>query len=129
MTNLARKSLPLLVAISLVAPLALLAADKTADDNTLRQSQQAPADGQNLQERMQTMWARMTAMQATNDPQARLAIMNAQMQEMQTMMQDLSAGCPMAGAQGMMGGMGGMMAGHMMGGGMGSPMMHRHPSN
>ena len=124
MKTLSRKTLTLLVAASLAAPLALFAADKAVEH-----AEQAPAattpglampDLPQMQGRMQAMQARMAAMQNTADPQARMPMMMAQMRDMQAMMKDMNAGSPMmregmGGKDGMSGGMGGGMGGGMMG--------------
>jgi hypothetical protein len=46
---------------------------------------------------MQMMQTRMAAMQKSTDPQARMPMMMEQMQDMQAMMKDMNAACPMAG--------------------------------
>ena len=64
----------------------------------------------------------MQAMHGTTDQQARMPMMNAQMQDMQAMMKDMNTGCPMmAGGMGGMGGMGTMGQGRMGMSGSGAP--------
>ncbi|SBT09125.1 conserved exported hypothetical protein [Candidatus Accumulibacter aalborgensis] len=90
MKTLSRKILMITLVTALSAPVALLAAEKTAPANP-------PHD--QMQARMQTMQARMQTMQKT-EGEARMPMMAAQMDDMQAMMKDFGAGCPMGGGQG-----------------------------
>jgi len=135
MNAFSRTSITIALATALSAPLALYAAEQTAGDHNSHHPAQIAAgtgtmstqQGQDqmqaqMQTRMQGMMGRMQAMQQTTDPQARMPIMMAQMQDMQAMMKDMGMACPMAsgmGGQGMMGN--GMHGGAAMGGQMPPP--------
>ena len=93
MKPLSRKLLMISLATALSAPVALLAVEKTALVNP-------PHD--QMQARMQTMQARMQAMQ-NSEGEARMPMMAAQMDDMQAMMKDFGADCPMGAGRGNMG--------------------------
>ncbi len=112
MKTLSRNTLTLLIAASLASPFALFAADNAASGASGNAT--TPEMQQRMQERMQVMQVRMQAIHGTADQQARMPMMNAQMQDMQAMMKDMNTGCPMM-AGGMGGGMGMMNHGAMMG--------------
>lgn len=120
MKSLSHKAIKLVLVSAFAAPLALFAAENATDDHAshhpaVAQSenipvQVAPRSFEQLQQKMQV---RMRAMQQITDPPARAAIMAAQMQDMQEMMQGAGIGCPMAGRMGTMMGMMGMGGGMM----------------
>jgi len=93
MKTLSGNILMITLSAVLSAPVALLAAEKAAP------TQPPPAQ---MQARMQAMQARMHALQQT-EGEARMPMMAAQMDDMQAMMKDFGAGCPMAAGQGNMG--------------------------
>ncbi|NCS65009.1 MAG: hypothetical protein COS39_07595 [Hydrogenophilales bacterium CG03_land_8_20_14_0_80_62_28] len=116
MKTMQRNTLVLALVTILAMPATLMAADATKDEHSDHHPVQAQATTPAAQDRMQAMRARMMEIRATKDLKKRKQLMEAQMLDMETMMQDGS--CPMmAGAKGggMMGGQGGM---GMMGQGM-----------
>ncbi|MBA3034240.1 MAG: hypothetical protein KKF85_14660 [Gammaproteobacteria bacterium] len=124
--TLSRRAMQIALAVGLAAPLALFAAGNATHQPGMAQAANVPANAMpgyqgQMQGRMQTMQARMQAMQSITDPQARMPLMQAQMkdmQEVQAMMKEANAGCPMADGKGGVGQMGGAQGGMMMGGGM-----------
>ena len=116
MNILARKSLQIALISLFAAPLAALAADAPGTDHDSHHPAQAqsatapekatPQMGNQLQEKMH---ARMLAMRNTSDPEARQAMMMAQMDDMSAMMANMGSGCPMMAQDMMGGGKGGMM--------------------
>lgn len=119
MKTATRKTVKFILVSAFVVPAALFAAENAVDDHAghhpveARPAERAGAVAQNsfdqLQERMQV---RMRAMQQLSDPQARSALMTAQMQDMQETLKGV--GCPMAGTRGANGmGMMGNVPGHM----------------
>lgn len=123
MSTLSRNLMALALTAAFALPVAVLAAEKLADEHASHhpeQTQAADASAKQMKEhtakmqaRMEAMQARMKAIEKTGDPQARLPMMKAQMQDMQAMMKDMSAGCPMAAGHGGMGMMDGAMPGMM----------------
>ena len=118
------KCQPFLASLMLASG-SLLVQPVLADDahHPEKAAAQAPAPAQSTtpaaQDRMQMMRSRMMEIRSTKDATKRVQMMEAQMKDMEAMLQDSKLGCPMAGGQGgMMGsGMGmGMMGGQ---GGMG----------
>jgi hypothetical protein len=77
-----------------------------------------------VQDLRQAMRARMMELRATQDPERRRQLLEAQMKDMEAMLE--AVGCPSPGSGMMMGGRGGqgMMGGGMMGGGMRGGMQH-----
>ncbi len=89
------------------------------------QSQAAPpSQTAFVQDLRQAMRARMMELRATQDPERRRQLLEAQMKDMETMLE--AGACPSPGSGMMMGGRGGqgMMGGGMMGGGMRGGMQH-----
>lgn len=115
MTTLSRKIFQVALISALASPLSLLAADKPAIDHDSHHPAQVPAKMMNedaaqnsTSQLRENMHARMLAMRNTSDPEARQAMMMAQMADMSTMMAGMGSDCPMA--HGMMKGKkGGMM--------------------
>jgi hypothetical protein len=113
--------LPLALAGLLSLPLAAAAQAQARDEHSAHhpESSQAvmPAEMASVQDLRQAMRARMAEIRATQDPERRRQLLEAQMKDMETMLE--AGACPMPGG-GMMGGRGGqgMMGGGMMGPGM-----------
>ena len=146
MKALQRTSLTITLAIALALPsTALLAADPPAVDPHAGHGP-AAAPSEVAPDPMVSMRERMQQIRQTSDPEIRRALMDAQMKDMETLMQRPAASCPKAdgmagkcGGKAMMGGMGGKcgsmadkcggksMKGAMTGGkcGMSDDMLHR----
>ncbi len=130
MKTMQRKPLMLALAAILAMPATLMAADAAKDKHSGHHSgpaaaapipaQAAPAA---TPDKMQSMRARMMEIRAIKDPEKRKQLMEAQMKDMEAMMQDGS--CPMMsdgkGGMGQMSGHGhhGNHSGHGMSGNMG----------
>ena len=129
MNLLSRKIMQVALISVFATPLSVLAADKADNDHDSHHPAQAqsanapekaaPDANNKIRENMQ---ARMLAMHNTTDPEARQAMMMAQMDDMAAMMANMGSGCPMMG-----GGQGGMMGGGK--GGKGGMMGSGMPGN
>lgn len=142
MKALQRTSLTITLAIALALPAAtLLAADPPAVDPHAGHGP-AAAPSEVAADPMVSMRERMQQIRQTSDPEKRKELIDAQMKDMETLMQRPAASCPKAdgmagkcGGKAMMGGMGGMggkcggkaMKGGMKGGkcDMSEDMLHR----
>lgn len=112
--------LPLALTGLLSLPLVATAQAQATDDHSAHHSESsqaaAPAQTASVQDLRQPMRARMTEIRATQDPEQRRQLLEAQMKDMEAMLE--ASACPQPGG-GMMGGGGrGMMGGGMMGHGM-----------
>ena len=125
MKTLQRTLLASALAIALVIPTtAVLAADPPAVDPFAGQAPSA-APSEVAADPMVSMRERMQQIRQTSDPVKRKELMDAQMKDMETLMQRPAASCPKAdgmggkcGGKAMMGGMGGKCGGKSMKGGM-----------
>lgn len=123
MKTISHRAIKLVLISALATPFALFAAENAADDHASHHPSAverpevatAPVTARSFEQLQEQMQVRMRAMQQITDPQARAAIMAAQMQDMQQMMQGAGIGCPMMAGMGMMTG---MMGGGMMNNGM-----------
>ncbi len=117
--------LPLALAGLLAFPLAATAQAQASEDHSAHPPESgqpaAPAGTASVQDLRQAMRARMAEIRATQDPERRRQLLEAQMQDMEAMLE--AGACPLPGG-GMMGGRSGqaMMSG-MMGQGMQQCMM------
>lgn len=127
MKSMQRNTLMLALAAVLVMPATLMAADAAKDEHSGHHPAQAPTPDKAaptaVPDHMQAMRARMMEIHASKDPEKRKQLMEAQMKDMEAMMQDGS--CPMmaGGKAGMMGPGMGMMGGKGSMGMMGQPGM------
>lgn len=111
--------LPLALAGLLAFPLAATAQAQASDEHSAHHPESgqaaAPAETASVQDLRQAMRARMAEIRATQDPERRRQLLEAQMKDMEVMLE--AGACPMP--SGMMGGRGGQgMMGGMQGGGM-----------
>jgi hypothetical protein len=118
--------IPLALAGLLALPLAAAAQAQASDEHGAHHPEAgqaaAPAGTASIQDLRQAMRARMAEIRATQDPERRRQLLEAQMRDMEAMLE--AGACPQPGG-GMMGGRGGpgMMGGGMQHG-MGGPGMH-----
>jgi len=129
MKAMQRTALMLALAGALSMPAALLAADVVKDEHSGHHPEAAqaatatatPTAAAMPADLMPAMRDRMRLMRQIQDPEKRMEMMNAQMKDLETMMQGPKRSCPKADAKGGMGMMGGGMG--MMGGKCGKGMM------
>ncbi len=131
MKTMQRTTLMLALAGALTMPALSFAADAAKDEHGGHHPEAAPvtadatteASSPAAMDRMQAMRQRMMEMRATQDPAKRMQLMDAQMKDVETMMQAPKRSCPKADAKGGMGMMGGKGGMDMMGGKCGKGMM------
>ncbi|MFA5083247.1 MAG: hypothetical protein WC474_11920, partial [Hydrogenophilaceae bacterium] len=98
MTSMQRTTLMLALAGTLSMPMMSMAADAAKDEHSGHHPDQAQAAAPPAaaMERMKTMRERMMTIRAEKDPAKRKQLLEAQMKDMETMMEDGS--CPMMAA-------------------------------